>query len=136
MTREEQIKKQADIYTDDASNYTEWSEDNGWSCINDIELVEKAFIEGAKWADSNPNFPWISVDDDLPCKHPQLLEKVNYTQTVLVVLSWNDDPTKKHIETAYMCNKIGSFDVNWYWENRAHYHVTHWMPMPELPTKE
>ena len=29
MDREEQIKKQADIYTDDASNYTEWSEDGG-----------------------------------------------------------------------------------------------------------
>lgn len=51
MTREEQIKKQADIYTDDASNYAEWSEDGGWSETNDIELVEKAFIEGAKWAD-------------------------------------------------------------------------------------
>ena len=53
MTREEQIKKQADIYTDDASNYTEWSDDGGWSDTNDIELVEKAFIEGAKWADNN-----------------------------------------------------------------------------------
>ena len=36
MTREEQIKKQADIYTDDASNYTEWSDDGGWSDTNDI----------------------------------------------------------------------------------------------------
>ena len=53
MTREEQIKKQADIYTDDASNYTEWSDDGGWSGTNDIDLVEKAFIEGAKWADNN-----------------------------------------------------------------------------------
>ena len=53
MTREEQIKKQADIYTDDASNYTEWSDDGGWSVTDDIELVEKAFIEGAKWADNN-----------------------------------------------------------------------------------
>ena len=53
MTREEQIKKQADIYTDDASNYTEWSDDGGWSDTNDIDLVEKAFIEGAKWADNN-----------------------------------------------------------------------------------
>lgn len=50
MTREEQIKKQADIYTDNYSNYAEWSND-GWSESNDIELVEKAFIEGAKWAD-------------------------------------------------------------------------------------
>ena len=53
MTREEEIKKQADIYTDDASNYTEWSNDGGWSDTNDIDLVEKAFIEGAKWADKN-----------------------------------------------------------------------------------
>ena len=43
----------ADIYTDDASNYTEWSDDGGWSDTNDIDLVEKAFIEGAKWADNN-----------------------------------------------------------------------------------
>ena len=41
MTREEEIEKQADIYTDDASNYTEWSDDGGWSDTNDIELVEK-----------------------------------------------------------------------------------------------
>ena len=53
MTRKEQIKKQADIYTDDASNYAEWSDDGGWSDTNDIDLVEKAFIEGAKWADNN-----------------------------------------------------------------------------------
>ena len=51
MKREEQIKKQADIYTDDASNYAKWSDDGGWSENNDIELVEKAFIEGAEWAD-------------------------------------------------------------------------------------
>lgn len=55
MTREEQIKKQADIYTDDASNYAEWSDDGGWSETNDIALVEKAFVEGAKWADKHPN---------------------------------------------------------------------------------
>lgn len=55
MTREEQIKKQVDIYTDDSSNYAEWSDDGGWSETNDIELIEKAFIEGAKWADKYPN---------------------------------------------------------------------------------
>lgn len=53
MTRQEEIKKQADRYTDDASNYTEWSDDGGWSVTNDVELVEKAFIEGATWADKN-----------------------------------------------------------------------------------
>ena len=53
MTREEQIKKQADIYANEASNYTEWSDDGGLSATNVIELVEKAFIDGAKWADNN-----------------------------------------------------------------------------------
>ena len=46
MTREEQIKKQADIYA-------EWSDNEGLSIANDMELVRKAFIEGAKWADNN-----------------------------------------------------------------------------------
>lgn len=46
MTREEQIKKQADIYT-------EWNDDGGLSVTNDTELVKKAFIDGAKWADNN-----------------------------------------------------------------------------------
>ena len=46
MTREEQIKKQAELYA-------EWSNNGGLSVTNVIELVAKAFIEGAKWADNN-----------------------------------------------------------------------------------
>ena len=53
MIREEEIKKQAEIYTDNRDNYVEWSD--GWSAHNDIKFVEKAFIEGAKWADNNTN---------------------------------------------------------------------------------
>ena len=44
MTREEEIKKQADIL---------YADDGGLSVTNDIELVKKVFIEGAKWADNN-----------------------------------------------------------------------------------
>lgn len=51
MTREEEIMQQADRYTDDSSNYAEWSDDGGWSESNDMELIKKAFINGAKWAD-------------------------------------------------------------------------------------
>ena len=43
MAREEQIIKQADIYADN----------EGFSVANNMELVKKAFIEGAKWADNN-----------------------------------------------------------------------------------
>lgn len=52
MTREEEIKKQSKIYSDDADNYVEWG--NGWEDYDDIETVEKAFIQGAKWADKHP----------------------------------------------------------------------------------
>ena len=55
MKREEEIKKQAEIYTDDVSNYTEWTDDGGWTDYNAAKFVEKAFIEGAKWADNNIN---------------------------------------------------------------------------------
>lgn len=77
--------------------------------------------------------PWISVEDDLPCNHEELIENENYTKKVLVVLAWNDDPSKKHIEICDMCNKIGSFNTNWYWQNTAYYHVVCWKPLPELP---
>ena len=50
MTREEEINKQADRYTDDPSTYPKF-EDDDWSLTNEIECVETAFIEGAKWAD-------------------------------------------------------------------------------------
>lgn len=49
MTREEEIIKQVEIYTDDVSNLAEWSD--GWEDYNDYKYVKKAFINGAKWAD-------------------------------------------------------------------------------------
>lgn len=51
MTREEEIKQQAIIYSEDSNNYVECSDDCDWSGSNDREYVEKAFIKSAKWAD-------------------------------------------------------------------------------------
>ena len=118
MTREEQIKKQADIYTDDASNYTEWSDDGGWSDTNDIDLVEKAFIEGAKWADEHPKSPWISVEDDLPCNHDEL--KPNSYATYKVIVLLNDG----RIRETYM------FYDKWVQYGKK---ITHWKPFIEPP---
>ena len=124
MTREEQIKKQADIYTDDASNYTEWSDDGGWSDTNDIELVEKAFIEGAKWADAHPKSPWISVKEDLPCNHKELLMINNqqYSETFEVFA------TNKYgdIWTDCMINDNGE----WRWHD---FEPAYWMIASKLP---
>lgn len=49
MKREEEIEKQGTIYSDISGNYIEWGD--GWQDYNDQVYVEKAFIEGAKWAD-------------------------------------------------------------------------------------
>ena len=121
MTREEQIKKQVDIYTDDASNYTEWSDDGGWSNSNDIDLIEKAFIEGAKWADNNPKSPWISVENDLPCNNEQLTHS-NYTDRV-IVLARNEFP---EVEFMYKVE-----EGVWEWTTLKN--VSYWMPIPKLP---
>lgn len=121
MTREEQIKKQADIYTDDASNYTEWSDDGGWSNSNDIDLIEKAFIKGAKWADNNPKSPWISIEDDLPCNHEELTHS-NYTDRV-IVLARNEFP---EVEFMYKVE-----EGVWEWTTLKN--VSYWMPIPKLP---
>ena len=126
MTREEQIKKQADIYTDDASNYTEWSDDGGWSDTNDIDLVEKAFIEGAKWADEHPKSPWISVEDDLPCNHEELMAKrlFSYEKETVHVLTLLPDGD---IVIDFMVRKRGK------WKWWSHHRPTHWFPIPEPP---
>lgn len=66
MLREEELKKQASIYTDDADNYLEYSDDRGWTDKNDKEFVEKAFIEGAQWADIHPISPWNKYSEEKP----------------------------------------------------------------------
>ena len=126
MAREEQIKKQADIYTDDASNYTEWSDDGGWSDTNDIDLVEKAFIEGAKWADEHTKSPWISVEDDLPCNHEELMAKRLFSyekETVHVSTLLSDGD----IVIDFMVHNRGK------WKWWSHHRPTHWFPIPEPP---
>ena len=103
------------------------------SCdIEFINCIIDAFEAGAKWADANPKSPWISVEDDLPSNHEELIENENYTKEVFVILSYNEIPSKKHAEVCYMCNKIGSYNVDWHWQNSPYYHVTHWMPIPKL----
>lgn len=91
------------------------------------------FTAGAIWADTNPKSPWISVKDDLPCNHKELIENEHNTKKVLVVLEWEDSPIEKLIAIRDMCNVIGSYNVDWYWRNIVHYHVILWAPLPELP---
>ena len=76
--------------------------------------------EGLKAADDNPKPPWISVDDDLPCNHQDLIHS-NYTDRVLV-LSRNG-----YSEVSFMCIIEGA------WEWNTLITVLYWMPIPEPP---
>ena len=84
------------------------------------------FEEGAKWADEHPKSPWISVEDDLPCNHEELIV--------------DDGLLDKHTKPV-ICNKsygvccVGIMIYNvdkkaWHWVSEK---PTHWFPIPELP---
>lgn len=80
---------------------------------------------GLDVADSNPKSPWISVEDDLPCNHEELIrgtEISERTKTFKVFVTniygenWSD----------YMIYKNGK----WRWNS---YEPDYWMPAPKLP---
>ena len=75
------------------------------------------FLEGAKFALENP---WISVDDDLPCNHEELLNAKCQTKEVFI-LKRGGFP-----DVDYMLK----IDGKWIWfEYKS---PEFWMPIPEL----
>lgn len=89
-------------------------------------LMATGFESGVKWSDTHPKSPWISVEDDLPCNHEELIDK-NYKDSLiktLFVIALRDN---KHQDFTFMVLLNGE----WRWLDRCSY--THWMPIPELP---
>ena len=102
MTLQEKIKKEAEGYG----------------------ILSPEFIEGAKFALENQ---WISVDEDLPCQHEELLskEKEGYTELVM---------TYTNIGVIFI--SMRKYNDGWKWETSNYFPkiiITHWMPIPELP---
>lgn len=110
MTREKEIDIAATHYD---YGYYEGSKISAYCCFRD----------GAEWADNNPKSPWISVKDDLPCNHKDLLLSTGY-HTVSVF-------TYKKGGACGMDNMIVR-NGKWEWEAwRENY--LYWMPIPKLP---
>ena len=83
------------------------------------------FLEGAEFALNNQ---WISVDDDLPCNHNDL------------ILTYNDKPfsTKRVLvisdnHTLFLCEMKKDNNHGWIWNISTKDKITHWMPIPKLP---
>ena len=89
------------------------------SCCN-INRIVRAFNRGIEYQKQNSKTSWISVEDDLPCNHEELVEYD--VSTVLVFVK-----TKYSTDTDYM-RLYGDF--TWRWERYRN--ITHWMIIPEL----
>lgn len=96
-------------------------------------LMATGFEAGVKWADTNPKSQWISVKDDLPCNHEELMEPICQldgrliyeTKRVFVYCSNNS------LGTAHMINFYNRW--KWYPEDLD---VEHWFPIPEPPKEK
>ena len=102
MTREEEINTAASRYIEE-------------NFISAISSNKDSFIEGAKWADSNSNSPWISTDKYLPKQGGHYL--CNDGDSHISTLAFRGD---KWVNTRTF-NDI-PLEV-----------VKYWMPIPELP---
>ena len=79
------------------------------------------FTVGAKWADSHPKSPWISVKADLPCNHEELISPDDKRDTLYVVAV-----IRGHI----IFSRMRKLEGKWFWENDE---PTHWFPIPKSP---
>lgn len=116
MTREKEINIAASKYI----------EDNSLGGEVRISSHKDSFIEGAEWADNNPKNPWISVEDDLPFNHKELLDS-SKRMTFQVFIRYDDD--------RYGFSCMAKILDEWKWLNNWN-KITHWMKVPEIPKEE
>ncbi len=110
MTREEQIRKAALVYSFDT--------DGGHT--GDLNTGRDDFMEGAEWADAHPANPWHSIaDGDLPKEEKLYLCGDN---SDYIIGEWD-------AETRRFTDPFSRFDnqrIDW---------VKYWMEIPKLPSE-
>ena len=95
---------------------------NSFRCSKTYKL---GFEIGVKWADEHPKSPWISVEDDLPCNHKELISPDKSSENLTV--------TEYVVAVIYgfkLLSRMYELDGKWYWENDE---PTHWFPIPQPP---
>lgn len=122
MTREEKIEKILDDEFD--TDLYDYKTDNSYCnyCAG--------FRQGVKWADENPQSPWIDVKEKLPYNNSNFIH-FGFTNRVLVRNKNRD------LFVAYMKKNK---DNKWIWCNDIDDNfdllscITHWMPIQEPPS--
>lgn len=125
MTREEQIRAAATAYTKGRCPMVI----SGSRFKDKMNSINANFIAGAEWADANQPNPWISVEERLP---PQKDKDHPYSERVFVryIERLGDQEYVRHSFDELLC--IGKIK-KWCRHQNNNEHVTHWMPIPELP---
>ena len=108
MTRQEEINNAKTAF------YENMLQEGDYYCPRDC------FEAGAEWADKNPKSPWISVKDDLPCNHEELIT-LDEKRTKYVI-------AKIHCYT--ILSRMYKLDGKWHWEKDE---PMYWFPIPESP---
>ena len=122
MTRKEQIEQESAIN----AAYIGGLEIAGDFSDEKLQTYQNGFINGAEWADNNPKNPWISVEDDLPFNHKELLDS-SKRMTFQVFIRYDDD--------RYGFSCMAKILDEWKWLNNWN-KITHWMNVPEIPKEE
>ena len=76
---------------------------------------------GLEVADNNPKLPWISVKNDLPCNHKELISPDKSSENLTV--------TEYVVAVIYgykVLSRMYELDGKWYWETDE---PTHWFPI-------
>ena len=116
MTRGEEIKFASKDYINYLLDKQEYHNEN----YTEYD-IQQAFEKGAQWADDNLKNTWISVEDDLPCNHEELISPDDKRDTLYVVAV-----IRGHI----IFSRMRKLEGKWFWENDE---PTHWFPIPKSP---
>ena len=129
MTREEEIKCASKDYINYLLDKQEYHNENYTE-----DDIQQAFEKGVKWADKNPKSLWISIEDDLPCNHVELLVDCFQTKYVEACFTHPDGSSFVTIEKMVRVD-VGMDKDCWQWSSNLREHVTYWKPIPEPPKK-
>ena len=82
---------------------------------------------GLKVADNDPVLPWISVEEDLPCNHEEMIYPLSCGSIKFTLPTIVQDENGK-VDVSSMCCQ----DDNWIWVLNEKW--KYWMPISALET--